>query len=86
MSNREIKQILSKIVNPSNTKFYVEELVREFHASYVVTLDPILLDGAAPSKQAPLDHIGVRGKRVDTFFPSSASIYMTRLLMPTRLF
>ena len=44
---------------------YSEELVREFYASYVATLISQIDRWAAPAKQAPLEHVRVRGIQVD---------------------
>ena len=43
----------------------IEELVRDVYASYVATLRSQIYRRDAPAKQAPLDHIQVRGKWVD---------------------
>ena len=40
---------------------YIEELVREFYASYVGTLRSQIDRPDAPAKQAPLEHVRVRG-------------------------
>ena len=49
---------------------YSEELVREFYASYVATLRSPIDRRAAPAKQAPLEHVRVRGIQVDIFLPA----------------
>ena len=47
---------------------YSEELVRESYALYVVTLRSQRDTRADPAKQAPLEHIRVRNKRVEIYF------------------
>ena len=49
---------------------YSDELVREFYASYVVTLRSQIDRCAAPYKQAPLEKVRVRGIQVDISPPS----------------
>ena len=49
---------------------YSEELVREFYASYAATLRTQIDRRATPAKQATLDHIQVRSKRVYISFPT----------------
>ena len=49
---------------------YSEELVREFYASYVATLRSRIDRQAAPAKQAPLEHVQVRGIQVDISLPA----------------
>ena len=49
---------------------YSEELVREFYASYVATLRSQIDRRASPTKQAPLEHVRVRGIQVDISLPS----------------
>ena len=44
---------------------YSEELVREFYASYLATLRSQIDRRASPTKQAPLEHVRVRGIQVD---------------------
>ena len=63
---------------------YSEELVRELYASYVATLRSQIDRRAAPAKQAPLEHVRVRGIQVDISLPSIRGIYTARMLMPTR--
>ena len=46
-----------------------EELVREFYASYVATLISQIDRWASLAKQAPLEHIRVRGIKVDISLP-----------------
>ena len=43
---------------------YSEEMVREFYASYVATLRSYIDRRASPTKQAPLEHVRVRGVQV----------------------
>ena len=49
---------------------YSEELVREFYASYVTTLQSQIDRQAAPAKQAPLEQVRVRGVQVDISLPA----------------
>ena len=49
---------------------YSEKLVREFYASYVATLRSQIDRRAAPTKQAPLEHVLVRGIQVDISLPA----------------
>ena len=42
-------------------------MVREFYASYVATLRSQIDRRAAPTKQAPLEQVQVRGVQVDIF-------------------
>ncbi|TMW96937.1 hypothetical protein EJD97_006518 [Solanum chilense] len=49
---------------------YSEELVREFYASYVDTLKSYIDRWATPAKQAPLEHVPVRGIQVDISLPT----------------
>ena len=49
---------------------YSEELVREFDTSYVATLPSYIDRQAATTKQAPLEYIRDRGKRVDISLPA----------------
>ena len=44
---------------------YSEELVREFYAFYMATLRSQIDRRVAPAKQAPLEHVRVRGIQVD---------------------
>ena len=47
-----------------------EELVREFYASYVATLRSQIDRQDAPAKQAPLEHVRVRGIQFHTSLPA----------------
>ena len=47
-----------------------EELIREFYASYVGTLQSQIGRRAAPAKQAPLEQVQVRGIQVDISLPA----------------
>ena len=49
---------------------YSEEMVREFYASYVATLRSYIDRRASPTKQAPLEHVRVRGEQVDISLPA----------------
>ena len=49
---------------------YNEEIVREFYASYVATLQSQIDRRAAPAKQAPLEQVRVRGVQVDISMPA----------------
>ena len=49
---------------------YSEELVREFYASYVTTLRSHIYRRAAPTKQAQMEQVRVRGVHVDISLPS----------------
>ena len=49
---------------------YIEELVREFYASYVATLRSQIYKQAAPAKKAPLEHVRVCGIQVDISIPA----------------
>ena len=49
---------------------YSEEVVREFYASYVVTLRSQIDRRAGPAKQAPLEQVRVRGVQVDISLPA----------------
>ena len=49
---------------------YSEEMVQEFHASYVETLRSQIDTRAAPAKQAPLEKVRVRGVQVDISLPA----------------
>ena len=49
---------------------YSEEVVREFYASYVATLQSQIDRRAAPVKQAPLEQVRVRGVQVDISLPA----------------
>ena len=49
---------------------YNEVIVREFYPSYVVTLRASLDKRATPTKHTPLDHVRVRGKRVNISLPT----------------
>ena len=49
---------------------YIEEMVREFYASYVASLLSQIDRGAAPAKQAPLEQVRVRGVQVDISLPA----------------
>ena len=49
---------------------YSEEMVREFYASYVATLQSQIYRRASPAKQAPLEKVRVRGVQVDIFLPA----------------
>ena len=49
---------------------YSEEIVQEFYASYVATLQSHLDMQAAPAKHVPLDNVWVCGKRVDISLPA----------------
>ena len=49
---------------------YNEEMVREFYASYVATLQSQIDRQAAPTKQAPLEQVRVRGVQVDISLPA----------------
>ena len=49
---------------------YSEEMVREFYASYVATLRSQIDRRAAPTKEAPLVQVRVRGVQVDISLPS----------------
>ena len=49
---------------------YSEELVREFYASYVDTLRSQIDRRAAPAKEAPPEHVPVRGIQVDISLPA----------------
>ena len=53
---------------------YSEEMVREFYASYVATLQSQIDRRAAPAKQAPLEQVRVRGVQVDIFQPAIRQI------------
>ena len=44
---------------------YSEEMVREFYASYVATLQSQIDRWAAPAKHAPLEHLRVQSMQVD---------------------
>ena len=45
-------------------------MVREFYASYVANLRSQIDRRAAPAKQAPLEHVLVRGMQVDISLPA----------------
>ena len=47
-----------------------EEKVQEFYATYVATLRDSLDRQANPAKHAPLEHVHIRGKRVDISLPA----------------
>ena len=49
---------------------YIEEMVREFYASYVATLRSQIDRQAAPAKKAPLEQVRVRGVEVDISLPA----------------
>ena len=49
---------------------YSDEVVREFYASYVATIRSFLDRRSNPAKQAPVDHLLVRGNRVDIILPT----------------
>ena len=49
---------------------YNEEVVREFYAAYVATLRSQIDRRAAPTKQAPLELVRVRGMQVDISLPA----------------
>ena len=49
---------------------YSEEMVREFYASYVATLQSHIDRRAAPAKQAPLEQVRVHGVQVDISLPA----------------
>ena len=49
---------------------YSEEMVREFYASYIETLRSQIDRRAAPTKQAPLELVRVRGMQVDISLPA----------------
>ena len=49
---------------------YSEEVVREFYASNVATLQLQINKQAAPAKQAPLEHVRVQGVQVDISLPT----------------
>ena len=49
---------------------YSEELARELYASYVATLRSQINRWASPAKQAPLEHVRVRGIQVDMSLPT----------------
>ena len=49
---------------------YIEEMVREFYASYVATLRSQIDRQAAPAKQAPLEQVRVHGVQVDISLPA----------------
>ena len=49
---------------------YSEEVVREFYASYVATLQSQIDRRAALAKQAPLEQVRVRGIQVDISLPA----------------
>ena len=63
---------------------YSEELVREFYASYVLTLRSQIDRRAAPAKQAPLEQLRVCGVQVDISLPTihrflyDEGVYSTR--------
>ena len=57
---------------------YSEELVREF---YVATLQSQINRRAAPSKQAPLEQVRVRGVPVDISLPGIRRFLYARMLM-----
>lgn len=51
---------------------YIEVMMRVFYTAYMVTLSASFDKQVNPTKHAPLDHVSVRGKRVDTSCPPFA--------------
>ena len=49
---------------------YTEEMVREFYTFYVANLRSQIDRRAAPTKQAPLEQVRVRGVQVDISLPA----------------
>ena len=49
---------------------YSEEMIRELYASYVTTLRSQIDRRAAPTKQAPLEHVRLHGIQVDISLPA----------------
>ena len=64
---------------------YSEELVREFYASYVVTLRSQIDRWAAPAKQAPLEKVRVRGVQVDISLPAIRQFLYGKSVDATRI-